>query len=146
MAAARKAHVPRRRKTLFGDDGAPGGLSHGRQPQDQPAASEDENLDEFGREHYEKLQALARSMLSGLYMLVRSVKMYDPDNAVFEKPLMSAAGHINQIISKRGPLELMGVKDSFYLNNMLVKVDLNALDNMRYLLEEMRARTWAASP
>ena len=34
----------------------------------------------------------------------------------------------------------MGVKDSFYLNNMLVKVDLNAMENIRYLLEEMRAK------
>ena len=86
-------------------------------------------LDEFGREHSEKLQALARGLVSGLYMLVRSVKMYDPDNAVFEKPLAAAAGHDQPDHLQEGKLELVGVKDSFYLNNMLVKVDLNALDN-----------------
>jgi len=99
-----------------------------------------ENLGEFGREHSEKLQAMARGLVSGLYMLVRSAKMYDPDNAVFQKPLLQLQDLINQILSKEGRLELVGVKDSFYLNNMLVKVDLNSIDNQRYLLTELRAK------
>src|SRR5256886_17237092 len=99
-----------------------------------------EDINAFGREHSEKLQALGRSLVSSLYMLIRSVKMYDPDNAVFEKPLLALQETINQIITKEGQIELTGVKESFYLNNMLVKVDLSALDNMRYLLTEMRAK------
>ncbi|MCE9671463.1 hypothetical protein LY474_27020 [Myxococcus stipitatus] len=102
--------------------------------------SQDESTTEFGREHNEKLQALARSMVAGLYMLVRSVKMYDPENAVFEKPLHQLQDIINQIIGKEGRLELVGVKDSFYLNSMLVKVDLNSIENQRYLLSEMRSK------
>ncbi|AGC45872.1 hypothetical protein MYSTI_04580 [Myxococcus stipitatus DSM 14675] len=102
--------------------------------------SQDENTNEFGREHNEKLQALSRSMVAGLYMLVRSVKMYDPENAVFQKPLHQLQDIINQIIGKEGRLELVGVKDSFYLNSMLVKVDLNSIENQRYLLTEMRAK------
>jgi HD-GYP domain-containing protein (c-di-GMP phosphodiesterase class II) len=99
-----------------------------------------ESVGEFGRGYSEKLQTLARGLVSSLYMLVRSVKMYDPENAVFEKPLLQMQSIINQIISKEGRLELVGVKDSFYLNNMLVKVDLNSIDNQRYLLGEMRAK------
>ncbi|NBD13038.1 MULTISPECIES: HD-GYP domain-containing protein [Corallococcus] len=102
--------------------------------------TQDENLGEYGREHNEKLQGLSRSMLAGLYMLVRSVKMYDPENAVFEKPLHQLQDIINQIIGKEGRLELTGVKDSYYLNGMLVKVDLNSIENQRYLLSEMRAK------
>ncbi|NOK35709.1 hypothetical protein D7W79_16665 [Corallococcus exercitus] len=102
--------------------------------------TQDENLGEYGREHNEKLQNLSRSMLAGLYMLVRSVKMYDPENAVFEKPLHQLQDIINQIIGKEGRLELTGVKDSYYLNGMLVKVDLNSIENQRYLLAEMRAK------
>lgn len=102
--------------------------------------AQSESTDNYGRAHSEKLQTLARGLVSGLYMLVRSVKMYDPDNAVFEKPLTQLQDIVNQIISKEGKLELVGVKDSFYLNNMLVKVDLNAIDNQRYLLSEMRAK------
>lgn len=101
---------------------------------------QEENVGEFGRGYSEKLQTLARGLVSGLYMLIRSVKMYDPENAVFEKPLLQLQGIVNQIISKEGRLELVGVKDSFYLNNMLVKVDLNSIDNQRYLLGEMRSK------
>jgi HD-GYP domain-containing protein (c-di-GMP phosphodiesterase class II) len=66
--------------------------------------------------------------------------MYDPDNAVFEKPLAALKDTINQIVAKEGTLNLVGVKDSFYLNNMLVKVDLNAIDNQRFLLTELRSK------
>ncbi len=102
--------------------------------------NEGERLDVFGREHNEKLQAMGRTLVSALYMLIRSVKMYDPENAVFEKPLAQLQDTINQIIRKDGKLELTGVKQSFYLNGMLVKVDMAALDNVRSLLEEMRAK------
>lgn len=102
--------------------------------------SQDESTSEFGREHNEKLQGLARSLVAGLYMLVRSVKMYDPENAVFQKPLHQLQDIINQIIGKEGRLELTGVKESFYLNGMLVKVDLNSIENQRYLLAELRAK------
>jgi HD-GYP domain-containing protein (c-di-GMP phosphodiesterase class II) len=97
-------------------------------------------LDNYGRDHSEKLQGMARSLVSALYMLIRSVKMYDPDNAVFDKPLSQLQDNINQVIRKEGKLELMGVKQSFYLNGMLVKVDMASLDNVKFLLEEMRAK------
>jgi HD-GYP domain-containing protein (c-di-GMP phosphodiesterase class II) len=99
-----------------------------------------ENVEELGRAHSEKLQTLARSLVSSLYMLIRSVKMYDPDNAVFSKPLASLQETINQIVTKEGRLDLVTVKESFYLNDMLVKVDLNALDNSRYLVSELKAK------
>ena len=100
----------------------------------------DESILEFGRDHSEKLQQLSRSVLSTLYMLVRSAKMYDPENAVFERPLISLQDTLNLIISREGRFDLVGIKSSFYVNNMLVKVELNAVDNIRYLLEEMRAK------
>jgi HD-GYP domain-containing protein (c-di-GMP phosphodiesterase class II) len=102
--------------------------------------AQEENVTEFGRAHSEKLQSLSRGLVSGLYMLIRSVKMYDPDNAVFQKPLTQLQDLVNQIITKEGKLELVGVKDSFYLNNMLVKVDLNSIENQRYLLQEMKSK------
>jgi HD-GYP domain-containing protein (c-di-GMP phosphodiesterase class II) len=106
----------------------------------QITGAQEENLDAFGREHNDKLQALARTLISGLYMLIRSVKMYDPDNAVFEKPLAQLEETINTIIRRDGKLDLIGVKQSFYINGMLVKVDMAALDNVKFLLDEMRAK------
>jgi HD-GYP domain-containing protein (c-di-GMP phosphodiesterase class II) len=98
-----------------------------------------ESVDQIGRAYSEKLQVLARTLLSSLYMLTRSVKMYDSDNAVFEKPLHQLLDSINSIITRDGKLELLGVKSSFYLNGMLVKVDVGALDNVIALLEELRS-------
>jgi HD-GYP domain-containing protein (c-di-GMP phosphodiesterase class II) len=68
------------------------------------------------------------------------VKLYDPENAIFERPIQGLVDTINQIIAKEGKLELQGIKESFYLNNMLVKVDVNSLDNVRELLQEMRGK------
>lgn len=106
----------------------------------QVTGATDENVNAVGRDYNEKLQGMARSLVSALYMLIRSVKMYDPDNAVFEKPLIQFEDTVNQIIRREGKLELVGVKQSFYLNGMLVKVDLAALDNVKVLLDEMRAK------
>lgn len=100
--------------------------------------SEDEL--EVSREYSDKLQSMGRTLLSGLYMLVRSVKMYDPDNAVFQKPLLQLQETLNQLIGKDGRVELMAVKDSLYLNGMLIKVELSALENQTYLLNELRGR------
>ncbi|MHB1843711.1 MAG: HD-GYP domain-containing protein [Deltaproteobacteria bacterium] len=93
-----------------------------------------ERVDEFAREHSEKLQLWARQVVGALYMLVRSVKLYDPDNAIFAKPLELLRETINLIIAKDGQLALQIVKESFYLNNMLVKVDIGSLENIRQLV------------
>jgi HD-GYP domain-containing protein (c-di-GMP phosphodiesterase class II) len=97
-------------------------------------------VDVFGQENNEKLQAYGKTLVSSLYMLLRSVKMYDPDNAVFDKPLAQLQDTLNQIIRKDGKVDLMGVKQAFYLNGMLIKVDMAALDNVKFLLDEMRAK------
>jgi hypothetical protein len=98
------------------------------------------DLEMFARDNSDKLQAMGRSMVSALYMLVRSVKLYDPDNDVFDKPLASLQETMNLIVRKDGKLDLLGVKESFYLNGMLVKVDLSALDNVRELITELRSK------
>ncbi len=97
-------------------------------------------IDQAGRAHDEKLQGLARSLVSSLYMLVRSAKLYDPDNAVFDKPLVQLRDAMNAIIQREGKLELFGVQQSIYLNGMLVKVDASALDNVKTLLDELRGK------
>ncbi len=101
---------------------------------------QDTSLDDLERANNEKLQTLARALVSALYMLVRSVKMYEPDNAVFEKPLRQLIDTVTAILQKEGRVELLGVKNSFYLNGMLVKVDMASLDNIKLLLEELRAK------
>ena len=98
------------------------------------------DFDVHAREDNEKLQALGRTVLNSLYMLIRSIRMYDEDNAIFEKPLFQLQDTINAIIKRDAKMEILGIKDSMYLNGMLIKVDMNTLENVRSLLEEMRAK------
>jgi len=44
-----------------------------------------ERLD-LARAYEEKLQVHGRNLVSGLYMLVRNVKLYEPENDIFIKP------------------------------------------------------------
>lgn len=98
-----------------------------------------ERLD-LARSYEEKLQALARTIVGHLYMLVRNVKLYDPENDIFAKPLEQLKGAMDTVISIDEALNLQGAGESFYLNNMLVKIDLNSLENVRYLLKEFERR------
>ncbi len=99
-----------------------------------------ERVDEFGRGFNEKLQHMAKQVVASLYMLVRSVKLYEPENSIFAKPIELLRETINQIIAKEGQLALQIVKETFYINNMLVKVDVQSLDNVRELIREFRDR------
>src|SRR5262249_37307194 len=104
----------------------------------QDTSSNEANIDDLERVASEKLQAMGKSMVASLYMLIRSVKLYAPENAIFEKPVANMVETMNSIIAKEGRLELQGLKNSFYLNNMLVKVDASSLDNVKELLDELR--------
>ncbi len=98
-----------------------------------------ERLD-MARQYEEKLQALGRSLIGGLYMLVRNVKLYEPENQIFTKPLEQLKDVINTILAMDEALNLQGAGEAFYLNNMLVKIDINSLENVRYLLREFERR------
>ncbi len=98
-----------------------------------------ERLD-MARQYEEKLQVLGRTLIAGLYMLVRNVKLYEPENQIFNKPLEQLKDCINTIMAMDEALNLQGAGEAFYLNNMLVKIDINSLDNVRYLLMEFERR------
>jgi HD-GYP domain-containing protein (c-di-GMP phosphodiesterase class II) len=94
-----------------------------------------ERLD-LARAYEEKLQTLGRTLMAGLYMLVRNVKLYEPENEIFIKPLEQLKDTINTIVAMDEALNLQGAGESFYLNNMLIKIDINSLENIKYLLHE----------
>jgi HD-GYP domain-containing protein (c-di-GMP phosphodiesterase class II) len=98
-----------------------------------------ERLD-MARQYEEKLQVMGRSLIAGMYMLVRNVKLYEPENQIFAKPLEQIKEVINTIVAMDESLSLQGAGEAFYLNNMLVKIDINSLENVRYLLKEFERR------
>ena len=85
-----------------------------------------------------KLQELGRELLSSMYMLVRNVKLYDPDNAIFEKPLASLRDCINTVIARDGNLNLQMTGSSFFLNEMLLRIDSKSVQSIGHLQEEFK--------
>jgi HD-GYP domain-containing protein (c-di-GMP phosphodiesterase class II) len=91
---------------------------------------------ESARSFDSKLQIQGRTLVNSLQMLVRNVKLYGPENEIFEKPLDKIRESINTIIAMEGQIALQSAGDSFYLNNMLLKFDLKSLENLQYLHKE----------
>jgi HD-GYP domain-containing protein (c-di-GMP phosphodiesterase class II) len=94
---------------------------------------------ERARGYDHKLQELGRALLSGLFMLIRNARLYDPDNAIFLVPLEKLREVTNTIVTAEGSLNLQVAGDSFYLNHMLVRIDLKFADNTRQLRDEFEA-------
>ena len=106
----------------------------------QESLNADPDKLDSARDYSKKLQDLGRTMVSGLYMLVRNVKLYDPANVIFNKPIEQLMECINVIISMEGELSLQVAGDSFYLNNMLLRTELKSAENLRTLASEMEAK------
>jgi HD-GYP domain-containing protein (c-di-GMP phosphodiesterase class II) len=89
-------------------------------------------------EFAERLQPQARQLIAGFHMLVRSAKLYDPDNDIFAAPLERFREILNQFVVNEGQLALVLARDSFYLNQVMIKLDFQNLENARQLAAELR--------
>jgi HD-GYP domain-containing protein (c-di-GMP phosphodiesterase class II) len=87
-----------------------------------------------------KLQSLGRQAVSTLYMLVRNVKMYDPDNQIFVQPLDNLRQSINTIVAVDGHFQLNAVNTLVYVNDKQLQLDFNSLDNVKYLTDQMKEK------
>ena len=88
----------------------------------------------------EKSQRLGRQVVAGLYMLLRSSKLYEPSNAIFVKPVAQLVDLLNQIHSRDGKLLLQFTPDSIYLNDSLLRLDASSYENQRELALELRTK------
>jgi HD-GYP domain-containing protein (c-di-GMP phosphodiesterase class II) len=87
-----------------------------------------------------KLQQLGRQTISTLYMLVRNVKMYDPDNDIFIQPFENLRQAINTIVAVDGAYGLNAVGTTVYINGKQIQLDFASIDNVRFLTEEFKTR------
>jgi len=87
-----------------------------------------------------KLQQLGRQTISTLYMLVRNVKMYDPDNDIFIQPFENLRQAVNTIVAVDGTYQLTAVGTTVYVNGKQIQLDFASLDNVRFLTEEFKTR------
>lgn len=85
-----------------------------------------------------KLQSVGRQAISTLYMLVRNVKMYDPENEIFNQPFENLRTAINTIVAIDQSFELNAVGTTVYINKKQLKLDFQSLDNVRFLTEQFK--------
>ncbi|MGF1510254.1 MAG: HD-GYP domain-containing protein [Myxococcota bacterium] len=87
-----------------------------------------------------RMNKLGRDVVLNLSSLVRNVKIYSPDNAVFLKPVEALRQNLNTVIASEKKLNLQAIETSVFINNVRVKFDFQALDTVRYLTSEMQTR------
>jgi HD-GYP domain-containing protein (c-di-GMP phosphodiesterase class II) len=73
-------------------------------------------------------------------MLVRNVKMYDPDNDIFIQPFENLRQAINTIVAVDASYQLTAVGTTVYVNGKQIQLDFASLDNVRFLTEEFKSR------
>lgn len=111
-------------------------LSEQQQELPQGATGDDEQ----GLRRAAKLQAQGKAIVSGLYMLVRNVKIHAPENAIFLKPIEALREAVNMVVASERALNLQACKQSVLINNTMLKFDFSALENVTYLTKEFEAR------
>jgi hypothetical protein len=88
----------------------------------------------------EKFQEEGRQLVTAFFMLLRSVKLYSADNAVFVKPLEALKDLFNQVLANQGQLTLQIVGASIYLNGTPIKFDLKSMDSVRHFIADLGER------
>ena len=87
-----------------------------------------------------KLQELGRQSITTLYMLIRNVRMYDAENAIFAQPLEQLREVINTVIAVEGKYDLACAGTVLSLNGTVITVDFSSLENVRSLTNELKER------
>jgi len=98
------------------------------------------NPEKKSKEADAKTQQFGKQLLTLLYMLIRTAKIHDPDNAIFEKPLAQMRDIINFILNKDGTLNLILSESVVYLNNGFLKLDISTIENLKYISEELKSK------
>lgn len=119
-------------KSAFQDDD---GKYDGR-----PSSSVSDELDPTQLRREQKLQALGKQIVSTLYMLIRNVKIHQPDNAIFLKPIDTLREAMNRVIASERNINLQAADTNVYLNNTRLKFDFGALDSVTFLTREFERR------
>lgn len=99
-----------------------------------------DELDPTQLRREQKLQALGKQIVSTLYMLIRNVKIHQPDNAIFLKPIDTLREAMNRVIASERNINLQAADTNVYLNNTRLKFDFGALETVTFLTKEFERR------
>lgn len=73
-----------------------------------------------------------------LHMLVKTSRLYGADNQIFTKPFQDITAMMEQLMGELGEVALMGVKGSFYLNDVRIRLQRESADIGLELFEDLQ--------
>ena len=96
-------------------------------------------LDPTQARREQKVQALGKTIVLTLFMLVRNVKIHAPDNAIFLKPIDTLREAMNRALALDRSLNLQAADTNVYLNSTRLRFEFAALDSVSYLTREFES-------
>jgi HD-GYP domain-containing protein (c-di-GMP phosphodiesterase class II) len=87
-----------------------------------------------------KLNEQGRSMVNQFFMMFKTVKVHEINNAAFERPLANLVNTINTLVAMEGRISMQAVEDQIYVNDFKIKPDASSYANLRWLAEEFHHR------
>jgi HD-GYP domain-containing protein (c-di-GMP phosphodiesterase class II) len=86
----------------------------------------------------QRMQLLGRHLLSSLHMLMKTVKLHEPTNVIFQSPLEIFKGVINEVIDLEGVCAIEGVGTTIYLNDHLMRIEASALEMVQFVIHDLQ--------
>jgi HD-GYP domain-containing protein (c-di-GMP phosphodiesterase class II) len=80
-----------------------------------------------------KLQQIGAQIVGTLYMIVRNIRMYDPENEIFAQPIEMLRDLVNTTVAMDRRFELAAAGTLLSLNGYLLRFEFSALENVRFL-------------
>lgn len=87
-----------------------------------------------------KLQALAKRLLLQLHMVLKTARLHDPHNQALLVATENLKDSINTLWAAVGVLRLQFVDDVAYLNDVRVRLDTSAAEQIEWLRRELSQR------
>lgn len=104
-------------------------IQHGKQ--------QDMKIYELGSAYNPKLNAMGKSVVNQLFMLIRTIQIHDLDNAALVKPLENLLNTINTVVAMDGSLGLSILENQVFINEHKLKMDTASYGNVEFLAKHL---------
>jgi HD-GYP domain-containing protein (c-di-GMP phosphodiesterase class II) len=88
----------------------------------------------------QRIQILGKQLIMLVYMLMRTVKIHEPENTIFQGPLESFRDIVNEMVDRENACAIEGVGTVVYLNDHLLRFEAAVLDYVEFVIQQLQVR------
>ena len=103
----------------------------------QGTEKSDLKVHELSGDFNPKLNAMGKSVVNQLFMLVRTMQIHDLENQALVKPLENLMQTINTLIAMEGSLSIGMVENQVFVNGVKIKMDIGSYQNVEFLANHL---------